>query len=229
MTTNHFKHLIAGAACAGLMASAGAAFAQAAAAPRPAGPPPGAPGAPGAIVPSGPVIPGVCVFYNDQVIATSAVGKYVGQRWGQLRAQAAAEVGAEQTALETEAKTLEGQRASISTDVYQQRALSLNQRAEALQRKADLRNRELQATREKALGRVVTEVNPLLSTVYGQRNCGLLLDRNIVFGFNPSMDVTADVVKLLDAKIQQFPFDRERLDQQPAAGAPPAAAPPRQQ
>ncbi len=39
------------------------------------------------------------------------------------------------------------------------------------------------------------------------------------------MEITPDVIKLLDAKITQFQFDRERLDQQPTA---PAAAPARQ-
>lgn len=224
MTTNSLRQLIAGAACVGLMASAGAAFAQAAAAPRPAA------AAPAPTVPAGPVIPGVCVFYQDQVLGTSAVGKYVAQRWGQLRAQAAAEVSAEQTALETEGKTLETQKGSISTDVYQQRALSINQRFEALQRKADLRSRELEATRQKAVGRISTEIAPLLTQVYGARGCGLMVERTGVYFFNPAMDVTVDVVKLLDVKITQFPFDRERLDQQPqGAAAPAGAAPPRQQ
>ena len=224
MTTTSLRQLIVGAACAGLTVSAGAAYAQAPAAPRPAA------AAPAPTVPAGPAIPGVCVFYQDQVLGTSAVGKYVAQRWAQLRAQAAAEVSAEQTALDAEGKTLEGQRASISTDVYQQRALSINQRFEALQRKADLRSRELEATRQKAVARISTEIAPLLTQVYGGRGCGLMLERTGVYFFNPSMDVTVDVVKLLDVKITQFPFDRERLDQQPqGAAAPAGAAPPRQQ
>jgi len=41
-----------------------------------------------------------------------------------------------------------------------------------------------------------------------------------VLGSNPAMNVTADVVRLLDAKITQFPFERERLEQQAAAAAP---------
>jgi hypothetical protein len=38
---------------------------------------------------------------------------------------------------------------------------------------------------------------------------------------NPSMDITGDVVKQLNLKIQTLSFDRERMDQQPAPGAPP--------
>ena len=53
--------------------------------------------------------------------------------------------------------------------------------------------------------------------------CSLLIDRNSVLGSNPTMDITGDVVKLLDGKITQFAFDRERLDQQ--TGAPQVSRP----
>jgi outer membrane protein len=198
--TRRFAYLLAGAAAAGALASAGSVFAQASSTPS-------------AAISNGPVIPGVCIFSNEQAIAESAVGKYVAQRMQQLQAQATAEVNGEKTGIETDAKALEAQRATLSADTLQQRATALNQRAQALQRKADQRSRELQATEQKALGRIATEMTPLLRTVYGQHNCGLLLDRNAVFGANPSMDTTAEVLKLLDAKITQFPFDRERLDQ----------------
>ena len=222
MTKFDFKRLSAGAAIAGLVAAAATgALAQGAVATRPAAP------AAGPAVSPGPVIPGVCLFSYDAADESSAVGKFVAQRMQQLQSQAQAELSAEQTALQTDAKALEAQRATISADVYQQRGLAINQRATALQRKADLRSRELQSTGQKALGRIVTEVNPLLQQVYSQRGCGLLVDRNSVFFANPTMDVTADVVRLLDGKITQFPFEREHLDQ--PATAPGAAAPARGQ
>ena len=43
---------------------------------------------------------------------------------------------------------------------------------------------------------------------------------------NPAMDITPAVVTGLNAKITQFAFDRERLDQ--AAAAPPSGAAPAQ-
>ncbi|MEI9963545.1 MAG: OmpH family outer membrane protein, partial [Caulobacteraceae bacterium] len=219
MTSHKIVPLLAIGALA--LASSGAAFAQTAARQPAAGA--AAPAAAAGPVVAGPVIPGVCIFSNEQAIGTSAVGKYVGQRIQQLSAAANAEVQAEKTGIETDGKTLDTQKASLSQDAYQQRALALNQRVTALQRKAQTRSRELEATEQKALGRIATEVNPLLRQVYAQRGCGLLLDRNAVFGSNPSMDVTADVVKLLDAKITQFPFEREHLDDNGAPAGGPAA------
>jgi len=213
------------AACTGVLALAGAAQAAeparpaaapaaAAAAPRPAAAPAAAP------LPQGPAIGGLCVYSNDMTLGTSAVGKFVGQRLQQLQGTVQAELTAEQTALQNDAKALDAQRASLGQDVFQQRALTLQQRDQALQRKIELRQRELQATAQKAYGRVANEAIPLLQQVYGQHTCSVLLDGQVVMGSNASMNITPDVVKLLDGKITQFAFDREHLDQQQAAAAP---------
>jgi outer membrane protein len=220
MTTRVFAKLIAAASCAALVSAAGAAFAQAPTATAPAAAAPAA----ATPLPAGPAIPGVCVFSSEAAIGSSAVGKYVGSRLQQLQSQVQAELQGQETSLQNDAKALEAQRASLGQDQLQQRALTLQQRQNSLQRTAQIRDRELEATQQKALGRVMTEINPLLRQVYAQKQCSLLLDGNAVLGSNPAMNITADVVRLLDAKITQFPFERERLEQQAAA---PAAAPAR--
>ncbi len=214
----------AAASFLGAIAAAGLAHAQAPAARAPAAAtvPPRAPAVAGpaqAPLPNGPAIPGLCVFSKEGVVANSAVGKYVLQRLQQLQSQAQAEVQAESTALQTDAKTLEGQRATLTTEVLQQRALTLQQRDAALQRKAEQRGRELDLTQQNAFGRVMTEATPLLRIVYTSRQCSLLLDANGVMGANAAFDITPDVIRQLDAKITTFPFDRARLEQPAAAGA----------
>jgi outer membrane protein len=212
MTTRVLNRLIAAASCAAVISISGAAFAQ--------GPTATAPAAPAATpLPAGPAIPGVCVFSSEGAIGTSAVGKYVGNRLEQLQTQVKAELQGEQTSLQNDAKALDAQRATLPQDQLQQRALTLQQRENSLQRTAQIRQRELEATQQKAVGRVMTEINPLLRQVYTQKQCSLLLDGNAVLGSNPAMNITPDVVRLLDAKITQFPFDRERLEQPTAAEA----------
>ncbi len=211
--------IISAAASAALVASSGVAMAQAA---RPAAAPAAAVAA---STPSGPPIPNVCIFSNQAAIGTSAVGKYVVSRLQQIQAQAQAELQAEETSLQTDVKAYGAQRASLSSDVQQQRERALTDRAQALQAKAQQRNRELEATQQKALARVVSEYNPIVVTVMRARSCGLVLDGQATLAFNPAMDLTADVVRQLDAKITQFPFEREHLDTAaPAAAAPAAGA-----
>jgi outer membrane protein len=205
---------LAVAGCAATVALAGAApaFAQV--------PPPATTTAPQ--VTHGAVPPGVCVVSVEAAIAGSAVGKFVQTRLQQLVGQVNAELNGERTALENEGKTLEGQRATLDQNTLEQRAAALQVKANALQRKAQQRERELQATEQKAYSRVGQEMEPLIRQAYQTKACAILINRNSIILANPASDITPQVVTALNAKITQFTFDRERLDQQ---GAPAAAAP----
>jgi len=209
------KALVAATCVAAVTISASsAAFAQQAAAPAAA-----------AAVNHGPALPGVCVLSLEGAIATSTVGKYVQTRLQQIATQVQAELKAEDTTLQNEAKTLESQRASLDQNTLQTRANALQEKINVFQRKAQLRERELGATQQKALGRVGQELDPVIRQVYQQRQCSMLLSREAVVIANPAMDITQPVVTALNAKIQQFSFDRERLDQAAAPAQTPAAAP----
>ncbi len=210
-----FKILAAATAASAVALSGAAALAQTAA------PPPVSHGAP---------VPGVCVFSGDRAISDSTVGKFVFTRLQQLTQQASAEVSAEETSLNNDAKALDGQRGTLDQNTFETRASAVQVRANALQRKVQQRNAEMQRTQEKALGRLSNELSPLVRTAYQARACSMLINREALTLdlANPSMDITPAVVTALNAKITQFTFDRERLDQPaaPAASArPPVPAP----
>lgn len=171
----------------------------------------------------GPAVPGLCVVSVENAIGASTVGAYVNNRLQQLVTQVNAELNAEKTTLDNDAKALEGQRTTLDQNTLEQRAAALQVRANALQRKAQQRDREMQATEQKAFNRIGTEMEPIIRQAYQAKSCSLLLNRQSVVIGNPASDITQQVVTGLNAKITQFAFDRERLDQ-PAA---PAAAPAR--
>jgi Skp family chaperone for outer membrane proteins len=192
-------------------------LAQAVKAQKPAAP--ASPAAAPAPAPTpGPALPGICIYSNERAVTSSTVGKFVIQRLQTIGTQVNAELNAEKTAIETEGKALEGQRATLPQEQFEQKALQLNQRGQALQRKAQIRSKELEVTEQKAIGRISAEIDPMLKAVYDQRSCAILLNRNALFGANASMDVTDTVIERLNAKLTQFAFDRERLDQQAVPG-----------
>ncbi len=213
---------IVSASCAATLMLSGASTALAQAPAAAALPPPQ--------VSHGAPVPGICVFSGEAAIGASTVGKYVFTRLQQLTQQASAEVSAEETTLNTDAKALDGQRATLDQNTFETRASAIQVRANALQRKVQQRNAEMQRTQEKALGRLSDEIAPLVRTSYQAKGCSILLNREALTLnlANPAMDITAPVVTALNAKITQFTFDRERLDQAAtAAGAPrPAGAAP---
>jgi outer membrane protein len=205
--------------------SASSAFAAAAAAPAvPVAPQ--APAAAAATPPPGAPIPGYCAFSYERAIAESSVGRAFSTRMQQLASQAQAELNPERTTLETEARTLQGQQPNPVTADFQNRANALNQRIQAYQQKEQLRNAELEQTRNTQLQRIVAQVNPLIVSVYNTKRCAVVLDASNLIAINPAMDITSDVVAQLNTRMSTITFDRERIDPNAAAGGAPAAAAP---
>lgn len=159
----------------------------------------------------GPVVPGVCIVSREAIFVNALVGKAATVRLQDLARIAQTEIETERKPIEAEAKALQGQPESAA--IKQRREVAA-QRWQSLQAKAAHNAREIEATRTKALGRIATEAQPIIAQAYGQKKCGLLLDRAGVLGGNFANDLTADVVRGLDAKIQTISFDREKLPQQ---------------
>jgi Skp family chaperone for outer membrane proteins len=207
------KTLVAGLCAAAVALTAGSsALAQAA-----------APAAQPAVV-HGPPLANVCIISVENAIGASTVGRYVETRMQQIVAQTNAELTGEKNAIDADAKALDARRATLDQSTLEQQASALQVRANALQRKAQLRDREVSATEQKAVGRIGQEMSPLISQVYQQKTCSMLLQRTAVVIANPAMDITPQVIAALNGKITQFAFDRERLDG-PTAAAPGGAPP----
>lgn len=208
---------IAAALCGAAIAltSASSVFAQAAA--------PAAAPAPMAVT-HGPPLTGVCIFSFENAIQSSTVGHAVDTRMQQIVAQVNAELTAEKTAIDNDAKSLDARRATLDQATLESQASQLQIRANALQRKAQLRDREVSATEQKAIQRISQELEPFVRQTYQAKACSILLQRSAVIIGNPAMDITPAVVAGLNGKLTQFAFEREHLDQPgapSAGGAPP--------
>ncbi|ALL15265.1 OmpH family outer membrane protein [Caulobacter henricii] len=202
------KFLFAAASGVVAIAMSSTALAQTAPAAAPAAP----------AITHGAPIAGVCIFSSQRAVGSSAVGKAVDARLKTIIAQVNAELTGERTTLDNEAKALDAKKATLDQGALEQQAAGLQVKANAWQRKGQLRQKEVEATEQKALSRVYQELDPAIKQVYQQRTCGILVDRESVLLANPAMDITDAVVVALDARIKTLTFDRERLDQ-PAAGA----------
>ena len=219
---NSFKFAFAAVSATALMALTGNALAQAPARPASAAAAAAtraaAPAAPAATAIShGPAIAGVCIVDIDQILAESAIGKAANTRLQKLQTDVQAEVTAEQTSLVNDAKTFQAQRATLAQDAADKKDADLQVRNNALQRKVQQRQAELQATQQKAADRILSEIDPVEAQVYQQRNCSVLLSRQSVIAANPAMDITPVVITALNARISTLTFERERLDQPVAA------------
>ncbi len=163
-------------------------------------------------------IPGVCVLNQQGIIGGSTVGAYVIDRLKQLNAVVQSEITTVQTGIQTDAKALDGQKATLTPEVYSQRFQALEQREAQLQQTGQLRQREWDATQQKAFGRIMQAASPMIGQIIVQRSCGLVLDGAAVLVANPAMDLTPAVIAQLNGVLTQFAFDREHLDPNAAPG-----------
>ncbi|PKP94631.1 MAG: hypothetical protein CVT77_01760 [Alphaproteobacteria bacterium HGW-Alphaproteobacteria-16] len=159
----------------------------------------------------GPVIQGVCLLSREALFANAAVAKAATTRLSELTRAAQTEIDQQRGPLETEAKALQAQPANEETT---RRRAALETRWAALQRQAAHNSREIDATRTKVMERVTAEAEPVIRQTYTSRKCGLLLDRSATLGGNFTNDLTAEVARGLDAKIQTISFERERLPEE---------------
>lgn len=182
------RYLLALGACVALVAPE-VAFAQAAPST-----------APGAVT--------ICIFSKEEVLTTSVVGKYVLNRIEQIEDQTEAKLRSDMTALQNDRSALDAS-TTLNSVARSAQESELEKRDRNLHDESDFLQREVKATLERAETRFEGEMTPLVGQVYAQRNCSVLFDRSAVYGdhMDMNLDISPDVIRLLNAKITQFPVN----------------------
>jgi outer membrane protein len=154
----------------------------------------------------GPVIPGVCVFHNDRLLATSTAGQSVQTGMQRLVTEVQGELQPYAATIQTEAQQL--QQGGAAADPQGTRRQALQQRAQEAQQLEQTRQQELQYTQQLQIRAIAQAADPILVAVYQERGCGLLLDRSAVYIANPAMDITDVVIQRLNTALPSLSFNR---------------------
>ncbi|MDP3803643.1 OmpH family outer membrane protein [Brevundimonas sp.] len=154
----------------------------------------------------GPVIPGVCVFHNDRLLAQSTAGQSVQTGMQRLVTEVQGELAPYAASLQTEMQAL--QQGGQTADPDGSRGRAWQQRAQEAQQLEQRRQAELQYTQQMQIRTIAQAADPILVAVYQERGCGVLLDRSAVYIFNPAMDVTDVVIQRLNTALPSVSFNR---------------------
>lgn len=165
----------------------------------------------------GPAIPGVCVYFNQRVLAQSTAGQAVQTRMEQLAQEVQGELQPYATAIQTEVQALQQGASTIPADQMNQRRQALQQRIQEAQQLEGTRDNELRYTLAEQRRKISEAIEPLLVAVYQEKGCGIMIDRESVFIMNPSMDVTDTVIQRLNAQLPTLSFNRMPVPAQPQA------------
>lgn len=153
-------------------------------------------------------IPGLCVIFNQQVLAQSAAGQAVAARMQQLATEVEGELQPYATTIQSEAQALQAGASTIPADQLQQRRTALQQRAQEAQQLEQTRTNELRYTLARQREAIATAVEPIMVAVYQERGCSVLLERENAYIVNPAMDVTATVIERLNTQLPTLTFNR---------------------
>lgn len=154
----------------------------------------------------GPVIPGVCVFHNDRLLAQSTAGQSVQSGMQRLLAEVSGELQPYAVTIQTEAQQL--QQGGQAADPTGSRRQALQQRAQEAQQLEQRRQAELQYTQQMQIRSIAQAADPILVAIYQERGCGMLVDRSAVYVYNPAMDVTDLVIQRLNTALPSLSFNR---------------------
>jgi outer membrane protein len=163
----------------------------------------------------GPAIPGVCVYFNQRVLAQSTAGQAVQTRMEQLAQEVQGELQPYATAIQTEAQALQQGQATIPADQMNQRRQALQTRIQEAQQLEGTRDNELRYTLAEQRRKISEAIEPLLVAVYQEKGCGIMIDRESVFIMNPAMDVADTVIQRLNAQLPTLSFNRMPVPAQP--------------
>ena len=165
----------------------------------------------------GPVIPGLCLLSRQAVLANAKVAQAATARLRVLAEEAQNEINAERRPVEADIQAYNAEEVKLTPEQRNSRQQALQTRLQPIEAKSRQRASEIDATRAKAVERISAELQPVVAQVYGQRKCGLLVDRNSVVGGNMANDLTQAVTQALDSKISTITFNREVVAPIPAA------------
>lgn len=162
----------------------------------------------------GPVIPGVCVYYNQRLLAQSAAGQAVQARMEQLAVEVQGELAPYATSIQTEITSL--QQGGQAADPDGARRTALQARITEAQTLEQTRQDELRYTLAMQQRVITDAASPILSQIYQERGCGILLDREGVFMVNPAMEVTDEAIQRVNTALPTLSFNRMPIPAQAA-------------
>ena len=165
----------------------------------------------------GPVVPGVCVYHHDRLMAQSTAGQSLISGLQRLQQEVTAELGPYEQFIQTESQALQQGQASIPQDQLQQRAQALETRYREFETLRQTRTNELRYTLAYQQQQIGQATDPILQALYTERGCGILLSADGVMRANPQMDLTEVAIQRLNQALPTLPaFSRMAVPAQPA-------------
>lgn len=166
----------------------------------------------------------VVVMDTARIFLESRGGQDVANKVNQIGQQLQAELAPEKTALQNEKASLDAKlQGKTQEQVRADQALvsqgqAYTRKLSTFAQKSDTRARQLAATETAALRQFGQQLQTATETVRARRGALVVLDRTSVYVFDPSVDITNEVIAELDRIAPSISVQLVPVPAQPQAG-----------
>ncbi|HEX7775318.1 MAG TPA: OmpH family outer membrane protein [Parvibaculum sp.] len=145
--------------------------------------------------------PVIVIVNTEQIFAQSKVGQNVRSQLQTMANKIQSDGKKGEAAIQAEAKKLGEQRSLLSEADFQKKVQALEQKQGEFQQTMRRKGQELQLGSNKARADIEQAIRPIFADVMKKNGANILLDQSVVLAGGVDLDVTAEVLKELDAKI----------------------------
>ena len=107
-------------------------------------------------------------------------------------------------AIQEEERKIIQQKKVISAEEYKKKVTELRNKVASLQKERDSLLTEVSKQRSKARSELLKNLNPIIKEYMKEKNIRMVLDKKSMLLADDSLDITQDIVKLLNSKLKSI-------------------------
>lgn len=146
----------------------------------------------------------ILIINSEQLFAQSKVGQNVREQIQKLSQQLQSESTKAEESLKKEAVKLRDQRALLKEEDFAKKVQAFQQKEQATQQKFQEKGQALQIGANIARNKIEQAIRPIFADILKAHGANILLDQSNVLAGGVDLDVTAEAVKALDAKMTKL-------------------------
>lgn len=143
----------------------------------------------------------ILIVNSDQLFSQSKVGQNVREQIQTLSKKLQSDSVKAENNLKEEAKKLGEQRALLKEEDFAKKVQAFQKKEQETQQSLQARGQALQLGANVARNKVEEAIRPIFADILKTHNANILLDQSTVLAGGVDLDVTAEIVKALDAKL----------------------------
>ncbi len=156
--------------------------------------------------------PIILIINRNQILGNSLAGKDIGKQADELRKTIAKELQDEFDSIKKDEESLLAQQTLLAPEVLKQRAEALQARRQKFEVDQQIKNREFQASLQKATAEISKVLEPILMDILKERSASILLERSTILFADPELDITAEAMKRLDEQLKSVKLERVKIE-----------------